>query len=75
MDLPMTNALSAEDEFSPEEIARRRDEVIRRMANTPPQPRVSPKAPAKAAKEPAEDRGLSRSRRGRGASAKPSAQE
>lgn len=31
-----------DDEFSPEEAARRRDEVTRRMANTPPQPRVSP---------------------------------
>lgn len=30
------------DLFAPEEIARRRDEVVRRMANTPPQPRVSP---------------------------------
>jgi hypothetical protein len=26
------------DTFSDEEIVRRRDEVIRRMANTPPQP-------------------------------------
>ena len=33
---------SSADEFSPEETARRRDEVVRRMANTPPQPRVSP---------------------------------
>ena len=29
-----------DEAFSPEEAARRRDEVIRRMANTPPQPRV-----------------------------------
>lgn len=28
------------NEFSEEETARRRDEVIRRMANTPPQPRT-----------------------------------
>jgi hypothetical protein len=27
---------------SQEETARRRDEVVRRMANTPPQPRVMP---------------------------------
>lgn len=27
------------DQYSPEEAARRRDEVVRRMANTPPQPR------------------------------------
>jgi len=26
------------DQFTDEEIARRRDEVIRRMANTPPKP-------------------------------------
>jgi hypothetical protein len=65
----------AEEVYSAEETARRRDEVIRRMANTPPQPRVSLKTPAKAAKAPAEDRGLSRSPRARGASAKPSAQE
>lgn len=57
------------EEFTVEETARRRDEVIRRMANTPPQPKVSSKAPAKAAKESAADPGLSRSRRGRGASA------
>ncbi len=31
-----------EDEFSPKETARRRDEVIRRMANTPPQHRATP---------------------------------
>ncbi len=28
-----------DDQFSPDEAARRRDEVIRRMANTPPQPK------------------------------------
>ena len=66
-----TQGPTLEDEYGEAEIARRRDEVIRRMANTPPQPRVSPKIPAKAAKEPAEDRGLSRSTRRRGASAKP----
>lgn len=30
-------------QFSEEETARRRDEVIRKMANTPPQPKVSPR--------------------------------
>ncbi len=35
-----------DDTLSDEEIARRRDEVIRRMANTPPQPK--PKKDAKA---------------------------
>lgn len=61
---------AADEQYTPEETARRRDEVIRHMANTPPQPRVSPKSPAKAAKESAAGPGLSRSRRGRGASAK-----
>jgi hypothetical protein len=67
--------LKPNEVYTEEETARRRDEVIRRMANTPPQPRISSKAPAKAAKAPAEDRGLSRSPRARVASAKPSAQE
>lgn len=30
------------DQYSSEEAAHRRDEVIRRMANTPPQPKVTP---------------------------------
>lgn len=64
-----------ENTFDPEETARRRDEVVRRMANTPPQPRISPKAPAKATEESAEGPRLSPIPRGRGASAKPSAQE
>ncbi len=29
--------MTAADEYDAEEIARRRDEVVRRMANTPPQ--------------------------------------
>lgn len=29
--------------YSDAEAARRRDEVVRRMANTPPQPKVSPR--------------------------------
>ena len=35
---------TSEKEFSDGEIARRRDVVVRRMANTPPQPRVKPPA-------------------------------
>ena len=31
-----------DDQFSEEEAARRRDEVIHRMANTPPQPKLNP---------------------------------
>lgn len=61
-------------DYSPEETARRRDAVIRRMANTPPQPRVSPKVAPKTAKESAESPELSPFCRGRGASAKSSAQ-
>lgn len=34
---------SSADMFTPEETQRRRDEVIRRMANTPPQPNGKPK--------------------------------
>lgn len=34
--------------YPPDETAQRRDEVVRRMANTPPQPRVShPSKPQK----------------------------
>ena len=41
-----------QDQYPTEEIERRRDEVIRRMANTPPQPRVS--RPSKTRKRKAE---------------------
>jgi hypothetical protein len=34
-----------DDDYSPEEAAKRRDEVIRRMANTPPQPKVTTHRP------------------------------
>jgi hypothetical protein len=61
---------AVEGEFTPEEAARRRGAVIRRMANTPPQQRVGPKARAKAAVESAGGPELSHLPRGRGASAK-----
>ena len=35
------------DEYTPEEAARRRDEVVRRMANTPPQPKATSPRPKK----------------------------
>ncbi len=40
-----------DENYSAAEAAQRRDEVVRRMANTPPQPRVSrpPTAPKKKA--------------------------
>lgn len=34
-------------DYSDTEIERRRDEVVRRMANTPPQPKVSPRSETK----------------------------
>lgn len=43
----MLAPMERDDEYSPEETARRRDEVIRRMAKTPPQHR-STSAPKKA---------------------------
>jgi len=49
-----------DEQYSPEEAARRRDEVIRRMANTPPQHRVTPtrqKAKTTAARQ-AQKRGV-----------------
>lgn len=48
------------EEYGPEETARRRDEVIRRMANTSPQPRVArkPSRRSKKAKATAVDRPL-----------------
>lgn len=45
-----------DDDFTDEEIATRRDEVIRRMANTPPQHRVTPGRPQKKAKATARGR-------------------
>jgi hypothetical protein len=68
------SAPTSPDEYDAEETARRRDEVIRRMANTPPQPRVSPKKAPKTAKESAEGPGLSQKHRSGDASAEPSAQ-
>jgi len=37
----MTTPKDGDDNLTPDEIARRRDEVIRRMANPPPQPHVT----------------------------------
>ena len=42
----------APSEFEPEEIARRRDEVVRRMANTAPQPHDRPKPHSQENKKP-----------------------
>jgi len=37
----MKSAASPDDQYSPEETARRRDAVLKIMVNTPPQPRVT----------------------------------
>jgi hypothetical protein len=37
----MNKSRTDDDSYSADEAARWRDEVIRRMANTPPQPKVS----------------------------------
>lgn len=47
LNAPMSDA-EIPDDVSDEEAARRRDEVIKRMLATPPQPRVSPKKKPKA---------------------------
>ena len=55
-----------DSDYSPEETARRRDEVIRRMANTPPQHRTTRPAQkkgkptgARQVRKPASDRAKS----------------
>lgn len=48
------------DQYSPEEAAWRRDEVIRRMANTPPQPRVKSHTRRSKKKKPAASGGVVR---------------
>jgi hypothetical protein len=40
-----TKPESPEDQYSEEETARRADQVIKRMLNTPPQPRTTKPAP------------------------------
>ena len=43
-------------DFSPEETARRRDAVLKRMLNTPPQPRATPsRSPLKSRKKTESD--------------------
>jgi hypothetical protein len=49
-------------EYSEEETARRRDEVIRRMANTPPQPRKPKNHPRRGKKTSTADRKTVRDR-------------
>lgn len=57
---------TAETEYTDDEVARRRDEVIRRMANTPPRPRANrSRHPQKAEKADA-DRAADKGRADRG---------
>jgi hypothetical protein len=52
-----------DDEYSEQEAARRRDEVVRRMANTPPQPKATPSHPRQGKKKKAAvDRGVRKAR-------------
>jgi len=54
-----------QEQFEPEEAARRRDVVVRRMANIPPQPKITrprKKAKATAARPAARKRGASRAK-------------
>lgn len=55
---------NGDDFFNARESARRRDEVIRRMANTPPQPNGEPKSPPQGKKKPT-DSGRAKSARAR----------
>jgi hypothetical protein len=57
--------MSKSDEmFSPADAAKRRDEVIRRMANTPPQPKATTPHPKKKKKAVA-GRAVRKARAGR----------
>lgn len=55
----------ADDSYSDKETARRRDEVVRVMANTPPQPRTKTPARPRKAKKAGEDRAADKVRAGR----------
>lgn len=51
-----------DEEFEPDEAARRRDEVIRRMANTPPQPKATFPRPSKKKKKAVSGRAAGKAR-------------
>lgn len=50
---PAKTPTETEADFSEKEIARRRDEVVKRMLNTPYAPQAKPKAAKKKKKAPA----------------------
>lgn len=58
----MPSKPNLEAEYSEEETARRRDEVVRRMANTPPQPNGKPKPRPKRKRPAASDQAARKSR-------------
>lgn len=49
-------------DYSEDEIAGRRDEVVRRMANTPPQPRKAKNPPARRGKKKSTGAGQKKAR-------------
>jgi hypothetical protein len=51
-----------DSEYNADETARRRDEVIRRMANTPPQPKITSSRHPKRKKRVAGDRVIDKGR-------------
>lgn len=61
----MNKSRTDDDAYSGEEAARRRDEVIRRMANTPPQPKATALRPSKRKKKAGAGRVARKVRAGR----------
>jgi hypothetical protein len=54
---PYLLSMDIDDQYSPDEAARRRDAVLKIMVNTPPQPRAIPRpAQLKTRKKTGEDR-------------------
>lgn len=56
---------SSDEQFTEKEAAQRRDEVIRRMANTPPQPKLTTPSRPKKGKTTAGSRAVRKTRAGR----------
>ncbi|MBC7102872.1 MAG: hypothetical protein H5U13_06560 [Parvibaculum sp.] len=51
-----------DNEYTPAEVERRRDEVIRKMANTPPQPKPTSSRPQEKKTKAASDRAAGKGR-------------
>jgi len=58
--------MTKDENFTDAEIAKRRDEVIRRMANTPPQPKATTPHRPKKKKKAGAGRGTGKAHAGRG---------